>query len=35
MREGEDVLDHDHVYFLVVEYGMITPVLLFDVEDGG
>jgi hypothetical protein len=35
MREGEDVFDHDSVYFLIVGYGMITPILLFDIEDWG
>jgi hypothetical protein len=34
-REGENVFDCDSVYFPVVEYGTITPILLFDIEDGG
>jgi hypothetical protein len=35
MREGEDVFDYDGIYFPVVEYRMITLILLFDVEDRG
>jgi hypothetical protein len=34
-REGEDIFDRYCVYFLVVEYGTVTPVLLFDVGDRG
>ena len=33
LREGEDVFDCDSVYFPIVEYGLITPILLFDVKD--
>jgi len=35
LREGEDIFDRDSVYFPIIEYGVITPILLFDVEDGG
>jgi hypothetical protein len=34
-REGEDIFDCDSIYFLVVEYGVVTPILLFDIEDRG
>jgi hypothetical protein len=32
-REGEDVFDCDSIYFPVVEYRTVAPILLFDVED--
>ena len=35
MREGEDVFDRDSIYFLIIKYRMVAPILLFDVEDGG
>jgi hypothetical protein len=35
MGEGEDVFDHNSVNLLIIEYGAITPILLFNVEDGG
>jgi hypothetical protein len=34
-REGKDIFDRDSIYFLVVKYGTITPVLLFDIKDRG
>ena len=33
-REREDIFDHDSIYFSIIEYGLITPILLFDIEDG-
>jgi len=32
-REGEDVFDHDSIDFLIIEYRVVTPVLLPDIEN--
>ena len=31
-REGEDIFDHNGIYFLVVEYRTVASILLFDIE---
>jgi hypothetical protein len=33
IRKGEDVFDCDSVNLLIIEYGVVTPILLFDIED--
>jgi hypothetical protein len=32
-RKGEDVFDRDSINFLIIGYGVVNPILLFDIED--
>ena len=33
-REGEDIFDCDSIDFLIIKYGAVTPIFLFNIEDG-
>jgi hypothetical protein len=33
LGEGEDIFNHDSIDFPIIKYRLVTPVLLFDIED--